>query len=265
MKKVLYVGDASGYIKWYFQSPFLIDFKEFGTVNVGKPLIEAIESTGEFKVEHMPSWVAYEKFPRTAEEMKKYDVILLSDVEAEVLVFYPEFYEPWRWEGKIVKGPNRVKELVKYVREGGALIYAGSWVTFNGRFYRGLWRRTAITEILPVEIINEVDDRVECPEGAYIKVKEPDHPIMAGIPWNECPPFLGYNEVKAKPGSEVLATISPEGEEREDPLIVVGEAGEGRVMVFATDPVPHWGINFFRWKHYPKFWVQAVEWLTKEA
>ncbi|RLE68907.1 MAG: hypothetical protein DRJ43_04785 [Thermoprotei archaeon] len=98
----------------------------------------------------------------------------------------------------------------------------------------------------PVEMLDTYDDRVECPEGAYVKALNPEHPIMRGIPWEECPPFLGYNEVRAKEGSEVLATICPEGERRDDPLIVVGEFGKGRVMVFISDPVPHRGINFIR-------------------
>jgi len=172
------------------------------------------------------------------------------------------FYEPLMWKG-IVKGLNRIKEIAKYVGRGGGLLYAGSWVTFNGRYGRGLWRRTAIKEVLPIEMLDLYDDRAECPEGAYVKAVNQGHPIMRGIPWDECPPFLGYNGVKAKNGAEVLATISPEGEQKEDPLIVVGNFGEGRVMVFTSDLVPHWGINFIRWEHYDRFWVQALKWLAK--
>ena len=258
--KVLYAGDSSGLITWYYESPFLIDFKEFKYYDVGKPLTKALEQAGDIKVVRMMNWDAYERFPSTIEELKEYDVVILSDIEAEILLLHPIFYHPEEWKG-IVKIPNRVKELVKWIKEGGGLIFAGSWVTFVGRYGRGLWWRTPLGDVLPVKLkVELIDDRVECPEGAYVKALKPEHPVMEGIPWEECPPFLGYNEVEATDRGEVLATISPEGEERKDPFIVVGEYHKGRVLVFTSDPVPHWGINFVRWKYYSKFWQQAVRW-----
>ena len=68
-------------------------------------------------------------------------------ISARSFCFIPLSYEALTWKGT-VKGPNRIKEIVKYVKEGG-LLYAGSWVTFNRRYSRGLWRRTAIREVLP--------------------------------------------------------------------------------------------------------------------
>jgi hypothetical protein len=71
----------------------------------------------------------------------------------------------------------------------------------------------------------------EAPDGAFVKVVDASHPVVRGIPWETCPPFLGYNKLKPKPGAQVLATIG-EG----DPFIVVWERG-GRAMAFASDPV----------------------------
>jgi uncharacterized membrane protein len=105
----------------------------------------------------------------------------------------------------------------------------------------------------------EGDDEVEAPDGAFVKVVDADHPVVRGIPWETCPPFLGYNKLKPKPGAQVLATIG-EG----DPFIVVWERG-GRVMAFASDPVLHWGINFVKWEHYGRFWAQAIRWLAGKA
>lgn len=73
------------------------------------------------------------------------------------------------------------------------------------------------------------------------------------------PPFLGYNKVNRGEG-EVIVEI---GEER-DPLIVIGSHGEGRIMVFTSDPAPHWGSGFVKWEDYSRFWARAVRWVAHE-
>jgi uncharacterized membrane protein len=47
------------------------------------------------------------------------------------------------------------------------------------------------------------------------------------------------------------------------PLVVVGEAGEGRTLAFMTDIGPHWAPPaFLEWDGYARFWDQAVRWLA---
>lgn len=101
------------------------------------------------------------------------------------------------------------------------------------------WYRTPVADILPVQI-SETDDRVESPTGAMVKVVDKNHELTKNIPWETCPPFLGYNKLKLKDGSKLLATIG----ENNDPLIVLSKKYDERVVVFASDPVLHWGINF---------------------
>ena len=45
------------------------------------------------------------------------------------------------------------------------------------------------------------------------------------------------------------------------PLVVAGEFGQGRVFVYASDPAPHWGLNFELWEGYEAFWLRALEWV----
>jgi uncharacterized membrane protein len=150
-----------------------------------------------------------------------------------------------------------LKLIKRFVEEGGGLAMCGGWYSFSGRFGQGAWYGTPVAEVLPVEL-ERGDDRVEAPDGAFVKVADASHPVVRGVPWETCPPFLGYNKLKPKPGAQVLATIG-EG----DPFIVVWERG-GRVMAFASDPVLHWGINFVKWEHYGRFWAQAIRWLAKK-
>jgi len=258
--RVLYVGDAGALAgPFFFASPFIVDLKGFSVHVWAQPLIDALKKSPEIDVKHMAPWDAFRSFPKTVKEMSNYDVIIISDVEAETILFYPEFYTPSEYEKFIVR-PNRTKVIKEYVENGGALVMAGSWFTFSGRHGFGGWGKTAVADILPVEILPG-DDRVEAPEGVVVKAVNPEHPVMAGIPWDQCPPFLGYNKTRVKKEAHLLATIGDE----EDPFIAVWDYEKGRVMAFTSDPCPHWGINFVKWEHYSKFWLQAVMWLSKKV
>jgi len=258
MINVLYVGDAGALAgPYFFASPFIVDLKGFDVKVWAQRLIDALKQDEETDVKHMSPWEAYREFPRTVDALSQYDVVVLSDVDAETLFFYPEFYTPSEYEKFIVR-PNRLKVIKEYVENGGALLMAGSWFTFSGRYGHSGWRNTPVAEVLPVEILPE-DDRVERPEGTKVKVVDPEHPVMAGIPWDQCPPFLGYNKTKLKKNAKLLATIGDE-----DPFIAVWDFEKGRAMAFTSDPCPHWGINFVNWDYYPKFWLQAMKWLAKK-
>jgi len=44
-----------------------------------------------------------------------------------------------------------------------------------------------------------------------------------------------------------------------DPAIVIGEVGKGKVLVYTSDPSPHWGCNFVYWDGYPAFWQSLAK------
>lgn len=72
--------------------------------------------------------------------------------------------------------------------------------------------------------------RVEQPAG-LVPVCDADHPAVKGL-GGEWPAMLGYNRFAARTAGEVLATIG------DDPLLVIGSAGTGRVAAFASDLAP---------------------------
>ena len=39
-----------------------------------------------------------------------------------------------------------------------------------------------------------------------------------------------------------------------DPAIVLQTFGKGKVLVYTSDPSPHWGCNFVCWDGYALFW-----------
>lgn len=258
MTKVLYAGDAAAVLgPIYVASPFNTEVKGFSRHVWGQPLIDALEGAG-IEVVHMPNEVAISQFPRTLEGLQTYDAIILSDIEAEILSLY-QFWIP----GTPQPTSNRLKAIREFTRQGGGLLMVGGWSSFSGRYGTAAYYDTPVEEALPVNCLRGLDDRLETPEGAHVNVQVASHPIIDNIPWDESPPFAGFNRILPKEGAQVLATIG-EGED-EHPFIIVWEFGKGRSMAFASDCSPHWATYFQPWEYYGPFWVQTVRWLAGEV
>lgn len=254
MIRVLYVGDGSIRLESEIKGAEVIEYVS-RVKDAAHALRNALGADPEIRVTHYPPYLTFGQFPCTAEELhQSYDVVILSDIGSETLTTYPmEELRP------LAPRPNRMRELARFVCEGGGLIYGGGYFTFQGRYGRGNWYGTPIADALPIEMLNVVDDRQETPEGVRAVVTNTQHPVTRGIPWDQCPIFFGYNKSKSKPSGELLGTI--EGY----PFLAVGTFGKGRVLVFTPDPCAHWGEYFTRWEYYPKFWSQAVHWVRGDS
>ncbi|MGB4249520.1 MAG: glutamine amidotransferase, partial [Limnochordia bacterium] len=148
-----------------------------------------------------------------------------------------------------------LKLFREYVEQGGAFVMIGGYMSFTGIDGKAKYKNSPVEEILPVTLLAH-DDRVEIPEGVYPEVSKPDHPVVQGLD-AQWPMLLGYNQVIAKEGAEVLAVAG------EDPILVVGTYGQGKTAAFTSDCAPHWGSpEFVEWKQYNKLWQQLVDWLT---
>jgi uncharacterized membrane protein len=253
--RVLYVGDSdltAGTVS--ASSNFTYDQRGVGISIAAEKILNAWRANPRYDVTYMTGWDALAKFPETPEDLKAYDVVILSDVDSDSLVLYP----PER-SSRAPMGPNRLKSIRDYVWKGGALLMIGGYATFTGRHNAGNYHGTPVEEALPVDCLAVDDDRNETPEGVTVKVKDPQHPIMRGIEWAPSPIFNGYNRLALKKHGRVLATFRETGE----PLVVVWTFGKGRSMAFASDIAPHWGAGFQDWKYYQQFWNQTLDWLGK--
>ena len=195
--------------------------------------------------------MATEEFPFSLEELKQYDLIILSDIGANTLLLPGATFT----RSEIM--PNRCNLLRDYVLDGGALLMVGGYLTFSGVDAKGKWQDTAVQEVLPVQVL-ATDDRMEHCEGVRpVSVKE--HAIFEGLE-KTWPRVLGYNKTILKPEAELLATVC------DDPFIALGEYGKGRSAVFTTDCAPHWAPpEFCEWKDYNRLFQNLARWLTKEA
>lgn len=262
--RVLYAGGKAVEFRQAMVSPFDIETEYLRVYNPAKRFVEGLRNDPNIEVDQMSSWEVHGNYPRKLENLQKYNVVIIEEVEADVFYLYPEFFmEKGRNSEEELVRPNRLEITRKFVEEGGGLFQIGGWLSFAGRFGHGQWHGTPVEDALPIKF-QDRDDRVETPEGSYPFILKPDHPILKDIPWDRCPAFLGYNRAMLKDDAELLANVKVPERGITDLLIAVRKYGKGRSMVFASDTSEHWGINFVKWEHYQPFLVRAVKWLAKE-
>lgn len=243
---VLFVGES-----WFTHTIEVKGFDHFNISNyeTATEWIEKALTEKGFEFTHVPSHRIHNDFPETLEDLKKYDVILISDVGANTFLLHPDTFF------KSKPTVNKLSLIKEYVEDGGALGMIGGYMTFQGIDGRAKYKGTPIEEILPVSLLNS-DDRVEVPEGYELEIESSSHEVLAGLPvkW---PPLLGYNRLIAKEGAEVVAKNG------DDPIITLGSYGKGRTLAYATDCSPHWApVEFCEWEYYRVLWEQIINWLT---
>ncbi|ATG50426.1 cytoplasmic protein [Brachybacterium vulturis] len=248
MSRVLLAGESwvSAVIDHKGYDPF-----SHTQVAIGCAKLLEVLAEREHDVTHLRSHDVAEFFPQTREELDAYDVVILSDIGANTLLLSPQVFERGR------PAPNRLHLLRDWVRDGGGLMMAGGYLSFQGFEGKAAYAGTAIEEILPVSI-SRWDDRIESPQGVNGTLTDVEHPVTAGLDatW---PILLGYQDLAAKEGATVLAEV--EGR----PLLAVIEEGGGRTLAFASDISPHWAPEeFMEWAGYGQLFDGAIRWLAGE-
>jgi uncharacterized membrane protein len=245
--RVLFVGEAWPTIELHIKGFDVVPLGGYQDYSVW--LKKALGVYQDVEIIHMPNCMASDEFPNTLANLKKFDVLILSDVGSNTLVLYPERL-------RVPMGPNRLNLIKEFVNGGRGVVMIGGYMSFQGIRGMANYHGTPIEEILPV-YISKQDDRVEVPEGMIPEIVDREHLVVKGITGAKWPMFLGYNKLKLKEGAALIARY------RDDPFIAVTSYGGGRTMAFASDLAPHWGTAFVGWEYYPKFWYQAIRWLAK--
>ena len=213
-------------------------------------LISGLEKYG-VEVDFLPNHLASRKFPSSLEELRAYNVIILSDIGSNTLLLHPDTLAQSK------KMTNRLRLLEAFVHEGGGFIMVGGYMSYQGIEGKARYKDSPVENILPVEMFS-TDDRMEIPEGFVPEVVKSEHPILNGIP-SPWPFMLFHNKTKIK--SEATLILK----HNSCPILAVREFGEGRTMAFTPDCGPHGAPpEFLNWEHYGRFWYQSVQSLTKE-
>jgi len=227
------------------------DMFQRGTYAEGADDLRDALSAENMQVDYLPCHDAGSNFPDTMEDIEAYDTVILSDIGYNTLAIPPSTFSDFE------RQPNRLDLIQEYVQSGGSLLMIGGYMSFQGVKGEGGYQNTSIEEVLPVSL-EPFDDRVERSEGAVPEYVDSDHPITGDLP-KKWPHFLGYNSVTADADAKVLVTIN------DDPLLVVGEHGDGRSAAFTSDCAPHWGSPAFTdWEHYSTLWANTISWLANQ-
>ena len=159
MSKVLLAGES-----WVTHSIHIKGFDSFTTseyVEGAGKLIEALEAAGH-RGDVPPQPRGAGPVPPTAEELAPFDAVILSDIGANSLLLHPRTFTLSE------SRPNRIAELVQYVRNGGGLAMIGGYLSFSGIEGKAGYPRTELADVLPV-IMTEGDDRREAPQGVSVE------------------------------------------------------------------------------------------------
>jgi uncharacterized membrane protein len=241
---VLVVGES-----WVKHTIHMKGFDQFHTTEYEEGagfFLSALADAG-FEVTYIRAHEVSMKFPTTREDIDCFDVVILSDIGSNSFLLCDETF--LRSERTV----NRLALLGEYVDGGGGLMMVGGYMSFSGIDGRARYHASPLASVLPVTML-DCDDRVEMPEGLNASFPNPDHPALGDTP-ADWPILLGYNKLKAKPSSTVIASYG------DDPLLVVDEVGKGRSVAFASDVAPHWAPNeFMSWPHYAKLFSSIVSW-----
>jgi uncharacterized membrane protein len=152
--------------------------------------------------------------------------------------------------------PGQLMKLTEKVRQGMGFLMIGGWASFTGANRE--YTETVLRETLPI-IMQEHDDRVNSWQPCLIEKKK-DHAIVGNLPFDGFSPSVGgFNRFQAKSDAETILTVrqievsrkegklvfSPSFDD--DPLLVIGNFGLGRVGAFASDVAPHWVGGLVDW------------------
>jgi Putative glutamine amidotransferase len=183
---------------------------------------------------------------------------------------------------------SQIQRLIERVQNGMGLLMIGGWESFTG--LGGDYGRTRFQEVLPV-VMQEADDRMNN-SWPCVVVRDIDHPIVAGLPFDEDAPVVGgFNRVRAKAHAVTVlsvhtftATVSDESVHFNPaetfPLLVLGRFGRGQVAAFASDVAPHWVGGLVDWGkdrvgaqapgagavevggHYARLFANIIRWVS---
>lgn len=167
---------------------------------------------------------------------------------------------------------KHLRELSRYVKNGGGLIMVGGPGSFIGGHYAG----TALAEVLPVELddgrsASPADLAWFSPRITEIGRTAPVLAPLRALLGDELPDMPGANVVgDARPGATVLMT-HPTRRTRTDkpmPILALGEHGSGRTMALAIDGSHRLLFSDFAARDagraHGAFWDAMLGWLMRD-
>jgi uncharacterized membrane protein len=225
-------------------------FRGFGTntdegASYDKPVLIRLNTKDEFELRG--------GFPTTAEDLFKYDAVIVGDLEADFFTH------------------DQMALLQRFVSErGGGFLMLGGAESFR----EGNYADTLIASMLPVYLDRAVDAKLPgemkltlTREGwlqpwTRLRATEADEKTRL----DDMPPFQVLNPVgDIKPGASVLATVS-DADGQTYPALVAQRFGLGRTGALMIGDLWRWGLrDEATQKDLAKSWRQLVRWLVSDV
>jgi len=205
-------------------------------------------------------------------DRQHYDVIVIGDVSAD------------RFAGGNLKVFAQIKDLVQ--NKGTGLMMLGGYETFGNSDWHTLREASDLVGLLPVTLApltpaplprgergwgeGQFEGEVQMmptPAGyAHYLLRLADDPAKNKQIWTPDDPDKGFGPLdgmtrigQPKQTSVILANRD------EDPLLVGGQVGEGRVLAFGGDTTwKAWRRNADSLPAYERFWKQTMLWLARQ-
>ncbi len=195
-------------------------------------------------------------FPSTKSELFKYDALIIGSIHSSAFT---------------AQQLSLIKEFVS-IRGGGLVMLGGPRA-----FTQGNWQKSALAEILPVELAEAEIAQIRSRQAIYTTpfylaltpagYRSPILEFSTDFKenknqWDTLPSLLGFHFVgAAKPGATVLATHPNSRDTNKNIIIAWQNYGRGRTMVLATS-------SFWRWQmqlpstdtRHEQFWRQIARW-----
>ncbi len=197
-----------------------------------------------------PSELA-EGFPTKAEDLFKYDAIILGSVEAG-------YFSPVQQE--------LLREFVD--RRGGGILFLG------GRFSLGDggWASSSLADLFPTFLPNSRGTFHRDGATVMLTAAGVESPITRLLDdknanaerWRKLPALADYEDPGSpKPGATVLAQMAAG---RTMPLLVTQSYGHGRTAILATSGTWRWQMqSALGDPSHDLFWQQLLRWLAKDS
>jgi uncharacterized membrane protein len=245
----------------YIEGVVRPEYKPLKSVLETDPNVELLAlvqvKRGEFLQSGSMTGLALGGFPQTLEDMRKFDVFVIGDVDRSYF-----------------SGPQ-LENLKTALSEGRGLVMIGGYNSLGPGGYEG----SPMEEILPVQVGPRSVGQETTPFVLKLTPEGANHPIFFGTkdffqyqssaPSEKLPYLKGCNiVVRAKPGASILAE-HPQRTNENGPLIVlaVQQYGKGRSAAFAADTTYQWYLPYKalgRDSPYIKFWGQMMRWLANK-
>ncbi|HEX5398240.1 MAG TPA: glutamine amidotransferase [Verrucomicrobiae bacterium] len=215
------------------------------TGSYDKPVIIRLNTKDEYELR--------DGFPKTPEELYRYQAVILGDVEAAFFTHEQQAL------------------LQRFVSDrGGGFLMLGGADSFRQGGYAG----TPIASMLPVYLDRPTDATLPSMwkltltrDGwlqPWTRLRETESEEKTRL--NSMPPFEVFNPVDGiKPGASVLATVSDPGG-KTYPALAAQRFGLGRSAALMIGDMYHWGFqDEANQKDLAKSWRQLVRWLVSDV